>query len=164
MAVSVIEPHPIIEQVMSDYDVTPEEIPIETPFEVSDLNRIRRGSKRYFHTKAFASYRCVCKRSWKSAHSWCITDLKVQNIIHKFGQDCQGCERDVNPIFDLEAMRKMAEYAVKTYLRRAGRLSYDPRPLDDWSDMGHALDDVFNGPHDQARCETCRLLGTSCWK
>ena len=102
MAVSVIERHPIIEQVMSDYDVTPEEIPIETPFEVSVLNRIRRGSKRYFHTKAFASYRCFCKRSWKSAHSWCITDLMVQNIIHKFGQVCQGCERDCNPIMDLE--------------------------------------------------------------
>ena len=158
----VIHPHPIIEEVMEAKDVTPDEIPIETPFSVSDLERVRRESKRYFHTKAFASYRCKCNRFWKSAHSWCITDLKVQNIIHKFGQGCQDCEEDANPIFDLEAMRKMGEYAVKTYLRRTGRLAYDPRPLDDWSDMGDALD-LLKGPHDQDRCETCKLLGRSCW-
>ena len=160
MASSSEGPDPVIEAVMSEKGVTVDEIPTERGFVRSNLPHVRKNSHRYFHTKAFGSYKCVCNRSWKSAHSWCMTDLKEQRFFEKFGQDCQECERQVEPFFDLEAKRRMAEYAVDTYLRRTGRVKY--HKSFDLSDLLDVLPDS-TGPHDQSRCETCKLLGTSCW-
>ena len=160
---SLSEPDPVIEAVMSEKGVSVEEIPTETAFVRSNLSHIRRNSHRYFHTKAFGSYKCGCNRSWKSAHSWCMTDLKKQRFFENFEQDCQVCESGVEPFFDLEAKRRMAEYAVDTYLRRTGRVKHH-RSADtfDLRDLLGELPDS-TGPHDQARCEACKVLGTSCW-
>ena len=156
---------PVIETVMSEKGVRVDQIPNETAFNKRDLPHIRKNSRRYFHTKAFGSYRCVCGRGWKSAHSWCMTDLKKQRFFEKFGQDCQICECQVEPTFDLEAKRRMAEYAVDTYLRRSGKVKYPKYTESDAFDFGDWFDLLpdSTGPHDQARCETCKLLGTSCW-
>lgn len=105
----------------------------------------------------------MCGRSWKSAHAWCVLDLKKQKIAHKLTQDCQSCDGRSDPQFDREAMKRMADYAVDFYLKRSGRRSWPPRSdVYDFNDMLFALDD--RPPHDEARCEMCRKLGRSCWK
>ena len=87
-------------------------------------------------------------------------DLKAQTIVHKYTQFCQKCEGESQPYFDENAIRSMAEYAVKSYLRRTRRLPYD------FSEMRSALDDDKDdrGPHDEGRCSMCKELGHSCWK
>ena len=93
-------------------------------------------------------------------------DLKTQQIIYYFSQKCQSCEGSANPSFDEEALRRMAEWAVDTFLRRTGRLRRDPLDL---TNLDRALDlhvdvDDSKGPHDQARCDMCIKLGRSCLK
>ncbi len=141
-----------IAEVMEEEDVAVADIPRETPFSPMSWSR------RYFICKAFALFNRhdECSRNWGSARAWCIIDLKEQRIIHKFDQDCQSCEESVSPEYDDEAVRRMAEYAVKVFLRRSGRLR-DPYDFD--------VADAFvatKGPHDEDRCEMCRLLGRSC--
>lgn len=158
----------VIDEVMSENGVTTQEIPEEHGVDPTDLSSISQ-SRRYFKTKAFASFGVhsassrMCTRSWKSAHAWCVLDLKKQQIAHKLTQDCQSCNGRSDPQFDREAMKRMADYAVDLYLKRSGRKSW-PTSSDpyDFDDMLFALDD--RPPHDEARCEMCRKLGRSCWK
>ena len=161
----------MIDTVMRQNRVTTAEIPQERGVDPTDIDSISQ-SKRYFKTKAFASFNAHsrpsgagarCARNWKSAHAWCVLDLKEQCIAHKLSQDCQSCNGHSMPEFDRESMQRMAEYAVDVYLKRVGRRQWEPRgdPFD-LDDMLLALDD--RPPHDQARCEMCRRLGRSCWK
>ena len=156
----------VITEVMEEKGVTAEEIPTEprAHFNPSSPLSVTHGSKRYFSVKAFARYRAHegCSRTWASAHSWAIMDLKEQCLIHKFTQDCQKCNGEVPPDFDEDSVRRMAEYAVDTYLRRCGRLSPRVRDPFDFDDLFAALDD--RGPHDEGRCAMCRIKGRSCWK
>lgn len=161
----------MIDTVMRENGVTTAEIPQERGVDPSKIGSIDQ-SKRYFKTKAFASFNAhkrpsgagpMCSRNWKSAHAWCVLDLKEQRIAHKLSQDCQTCNGHSMPEFDRESMQRMAEYAVDLYLKRVGRRQWKPRvdPFD-MDDMFFALDD--RPPHDEARCEMCRRLGRSCWK
>ena len=161
----------MIDTVMRQNRVTPAEIPQERGVDPTDIDSISQ-SKRYFKTKAFASFNAHnqpsgagarCPRNWKSAHAWCVLDLKEQCIAHKLSQDCQSCNGHSLPEFDRESMQRMAEYAVDLYLKRVGQKQWEPRgdPFD-LNDMFLALDD--RPPHDEARCEMCRKLGRSCWK
>ena len=156
----------IIAEVMEEKNVSPDDIPVESPFVPSRPANQIDGSKRYFRVKGFAWFRehdndgITCTRTWPSAHSWCIMDLKQQRIVKRFSQDCQKCEGSAQPEFEEEAIRRMAEYAVKSYLIRSGKLQRDPLsyvrdPLDDHEGQQ---------PHDQARCGMCQALGRSCWK
>ena len=154
----------MIDEVMKANGVTTDEIPRERGVDPTDLQAITH-SKRYFKTKAFASFGLHggCSRSWKSAHAWCVLDLKEQRIHHKYPQDCQSCNGESMPHFDRDSLVRMAEYAVDMYLKRCGRREWQPRSSTfEFDDMFDALDD--RGPHDQARCKMCRLLGRSCWK
>ena len=158
-----MDPHPVIVQVMKEESVTPKDIPFEEHVKNPKIDAIK-GSKRYFKCKAFAwfNYHEGCGRSWPSAHSWCILDLKEQRIHYKFSQGCKGCEGEAEPTFDDEAIKRMATYAVETYLKMIGRMEWRNDALD-LTDLADALDDE-RGPHDEERCEVCKQLGRSCWK
>jgi hypothetical protein len=151
----------IIGEVMRKNGVNPKDIPKESWVLYLDPQSIRK-SLRYYRVKGFAWFlnHGSCFRTWPSAHSWCVMDLKAQTIVHKYTQFCQKCEGESQPYFDENAIRSMAEYAVKSYLRRTGRLPYD------FSEMRSALDDDKDdrGPHDEGRCSMCKELGHSCWK
>jgi len=151
--------------------VHPSDIPSDDAINIDDdhdLERIK-SSKRYFLVKGFAWFNehiardgwsgLGCSRTWPSAHSWCIVDLKMQRIGRRLGQKCQKCEASALPEYDNEALERNAKYAVRSYLRLTGRLERDP--LGDWSDVSNAIDS--NQPHDQRRCEMCQILGRSCW-
>ena len=151
----------VIAEVMDGEGVAVEEIPRETPFDINNLGMIENSSRRYFSCRAFAKFNrhANCSRHWGSVRAWCIIDLKEQRIIYRFDQDCQHCEESVPPEFDEESVERMADYAVKTFLRRSGRLRRNPF---DFRDLGDALDGATDGPHDQQRCGKCRRLGHSC--
>ena len=148
MAVSLADD--TIAAVMEENGVKPKDIPLS-------------GTLRFFEVKGFASFNshAGCSRSWKSAHAWCEIDLKKQIISDKYTQDCQKCEVGVEPEFDDDAVRKMAEYAVNQYLIRSGRKERPVNPFH-FDDMYDALDD--RPPHDEGRCGRCKKLGRSCWK
>ncbi len=158
---SVIMERRCIADVMEEKDVDVFDIPNEPPFYLEELSSIRSSSQRFFMCRAFAMFdrHHKCSRRWGSARAWCIIDLKSQTIIHRFKQDCKSCNRGVTPEYDEEAVERMAEYAVTTFLRRSGRVRPDPFVFHDMED---ALDGATNGPHDQARCDVCRILGHSC--
>ena len=165
MAVSITdEASATIAEVMDEKDVLQDDIPKEQPFDPENLGEIKH-SKRYFRCKGFAKFDNHqrrdhnCNRRWASGHAWCIMDLREQSIIHRFTQECQKCEGSAEPEFDRAALRRMAEWAVDTYLRRTGRLSPIQRDPFDMAD----LHDALNGPHDEERCEMCKQLGHSCW-
>ena len=149
----------MINEVMVANGVTTAEIP-EHGVDPADLEAIAH-SKRYFKTKAFASFddHGSCPRTWKSAHAWCVLDLKEQCIAHKLSQDCQSCDEKAMPEFERESVNKMADWAVDMYLKRCGRRAWAPRGQ---SDMFDGPDD--RPPHDERRCQMCRDLGRSCWK
>ncbi len=153
-----------IADVMNEKGVDVSEIPEETPFDLARLSAIWKTSRRFFMCRADAKFNSHdgCSRHWGSARAWCIIDLKRQAIIYRFKQDCQKCEGGVSPEYDEEAVRRMAEYAVESFLRRSGRVRRDPF---DFRDMEDALDldgATNSGPHDEARCDVCRILGHSC--
>ena len=154
----------VIDEVMTKYGVTTDQIPLERGVDPTKLEAINQ-SRRYFKTKAFASFsgHGSCLRSWKSAHAWCVLDLRTQCIAHKLSQDCQSCNGRSMPHFDRDSMERMAEFAVDLYLKRSGKKVWQPRNdpfrFDDWLEN---LDS--RPPHDEARCEMCRKLGRSCWK
>ena len=181
----------IIAEVMEENNVSPDDIPVENPFDPSRPASQIDGSKRYFHVKGFArfnehddddhveedeedesdgddeprySYRVLgarCTRTWPSAHAWCIMDLKEQKIVKRYPQDCQRCDGSAQPEFDEEAIRRMAEYAVKSFLIRSG-LYVSPRDPFDFRDLRDSLDHEGQQPHDEARCARCRELGRRC--
>lgn len=159
----------VISRVMIVNGVTTAEIPQEHGVNPANIDSIGQ-SKRYFKTKAFASFGAhsrpgsgaICSRNWKSAHAWCVLDLKKQCIAHKLSQDCKSCNGRSRPDLDAESMERMAEYAVDLYLKRVGRRPWQSRDPFDLDDLYFALDD--RPPHDESRCEMCRNLGKSCWK
>ena len=105
---------------------------------------IRKKSMRYFIVRGLANF--VCRnttfhpvpigqntdrnRTWRSIYAWCIIDLKVADIIHRYTQDCCVCDEIFEP--DDPTKRKepnfgkkskksvemMAEYTVECYKRR----------------------------------------------
>jgi len=158
----------VIARVMAEKGVAAHLIPREGGTDPNDLKAVKK-SRRYFRVKGHAEFDehqdpggGDCSRTWQSAHAWCIMDLKEQGIILKFGQDCQKCEGMVFPEFDEEALERMADYAVNSYLRKMGALPRQHEPLD-MSDLADALEDG-KPPHDEKRCHMFKSLGRSCWK
>lgn len=148
-----------IREVMKEKGVSTREIPEER--RADPKTAVNSGSRRYFRVKGFASFDehvdpGDCHRTWKSAHAWCVIDLKEQRVAYRYKQECQSCDGELTPDFDEEALRKMAEYVVDyKFLRK-------PREVFDFGDMQEALDG--RGPHDEDRCGMCKELGRSCWK
>ena len=149
----------IIKETMDKAGLRAENIPREEPLDPKKLEVIRR-SLRYHRTKGFAKFCCVCGlRKWGSAHAWCILDLRRQKVAHKYEQQCQSCNAEAKPVFDEESMKKMAQYAVDSYLIKTGKLKITKREGDEaWRS---SEDDL---PHDERRCNMCSLVGGSCWK
>ena len=150
----------VIAEVMREEGLQSADIPQEPEVNPEILEQIR-GSKRYFRCKAFASFESHdgCGNSWKSAHAWCVLDLKEQCIVHHWCQGCQQCEGKSSPSYDEQSVRRMAKFAVKVCLIRLGRREDDRSAAFDLSD----LERVLQGPHDETRCEMCQTLGHRCW-
>ena len=147
---------------MRKVGLDPEDIPGEEPNVSPEILKTIKKSCRYFHCKAFAEFdvHIPCFHSWKSAHVWCILDLKKRRICRKWRQKCRQCNKKCIPSFDKSSVRRMAEFAVDLCLKRLGRREYEVRdPTYDLSDMEKSL----TGPHDEERCEMCQELGHSCW-
>ncbi len=173
-----VGPHPVIVQVMEEYKLKPEEIPYEVSDEFSDkvpdepsfdpktfkeksvLVKLRRESKRYFHTRAYAEFQCEdCNREWPSARGWSITDLKKQNLCMLFKQDCGNWDCDegtAEPVYDDESMIRMAEFAVKKCLFRLYPDDYDSDPTR--SDGSKST----SGAHHEDECDVCKILEHNC--
>ena len=161
----------VIAEVMEEEGVDPNEIPKDSHINPSDLQQIKK-TDRYFRCKGFVSFNVhitpsgrQCKHTWKSAHAWCVLDLKKQRIVHRWCQECRLCGGEYEPWFDEEALERMAEYAVNFYLVRVGRREWKQRD-DDYSieSDDSSSSSVPIGPHDEARCDMCKELGCSCWK
>ncbi len=161
-----VGPHPVIEQVMEEYDLIPEEIPEEPNFDpvyFKDkrvLQKLRKRSMRYFHTRAFAEFQCEdCNRGWPSARGWSVMDLLEQNICVLFDQECgnRKCYGGIaEPMYNDESMRRMAEFAVETCLRRLypDDCEYDPTRNDGSKKT--------SGAHHEDKCDVCKILGHNC--
>ena len=150
-----ISPKAIILAEMKAEGVKVEDIPFERYFTSPD-DAI--SSKRYFERKGFAWFACPeGDKKWPSAHAWCVIDLRTQCICFHDTQECNQCESEARPEFSAAVLRKMAKSAVKTFLRRTGRLAYEP-PADTDNEGQQG-----GGPHDQNRCGKCQRLGYSCW-
>lgn len=118
---------------------------------------------RYFLTKGFAWFTCQFHdryRRWPSRHSWCHIDLKKQRISKRYSQQCREDDQkaEPGPEFTEESIKEMAEYAVKSFLKKSGRLQLPP------STVYTETEQTEGGPHDEARCERCQELRRSCWK
>ena len=155
----------IIRQVMAEKDIDPATVPSEDHIrDPSNLDSIK-GSRRYFRTKAFARFPRHrvkvpgCGRTWPSAHAWSVMDLKEQRICHRYSQECQKCEGAGDPVYDEDAIRRMAEWACDEYLVRVGRKSREPH-----FGIGTPEVDESSQPHDNRRCDMCRRMGRDCWK
>ena len=99
-----------------------------------------------------------CEHTWKSAHAWCVLDLKKQCIAHRWCQECKKCEGKSEPWFDIESLERMAEFAVELYLIRIG-----VREREELFDADDS-DPQMGPPHDERRCDMCKQLDHSCWK
>ena len=155
----------IITEVMETEGLHPDDIPSEHGVNPASLQQIK-GSRRYYRCKAFASFDehvdtdpDTCYHSWKSAHAWCVLDLKKQHIAHRWCQECKHCDKKCIPEFDRSAIRRMAEFAVDLCLKQLGRREFEERSFD----LGD-MERVLAGPHDEERCEMCQALGHSCWQ
>ena len=158
---------PIVAEVMQQKNIDPDDVfhittrPTCIPYDPHNLDSVR-GSQRYFRVRGFAWYRqhdstIGCSRTWASAHSWCILDLREQKIVHRYGQECRTCGGRGIPSFSEEARGKIAEYACQQHLYRTKR---EQRPAVDL-DM-RDLSGQRDGPHDSSNCDMCKLLGHSC--
>ena len=152
----------MIREVMREHGIDRGDIPSEPHItDVTEPNNIQ-GSKRYFNTKGFAHFNphpgCNRTDAWGSAHSWSILDLKGQTFRHHFRQGCKRCNRNVLPHYDIDTVRRMAEWACKQYQIRTGIVDRPAPAVHDEADHDS------KGPHDEMRCGMCKALGRSCWK
>jgi len=163
----------VIARVMKEKGVLTRLIRREDGTDPNDLEAVKK-SRRYFRVKGHADFGGhqksgggYCSHTWHSAHAWCVMDLKGQELVLTFGQECKQCEEMVHPEFDEDALEEMAEYAADSYLRIIGKL---PQPQDISDDENESMDESDNefeyggNPHDGQRCELCQMLGHSCWK
>ena len=155
----------MIIEIMAENGITPESVPAELDIVTFSNPGNITGSKRYFNTKGFALFQPhgSCSRKWGSAHSWSVMDLKKQQFRHHFGQGCQKCDGTVQPEYDEQAIRRMAEWACKEHLIRMGLQERQPR-FNEQDLLDGLVDDTSAGPHDQGRCGMCKQLGRACWK
>ena len=107
----------------------------------------------------------VCKKSWKSVRAWCIIDLKKQCFTHRWSQKCKLCKGESKPWFDEQALKKMAEYAIKSChsLPVCHTGSKQTAKKNEESCIGH-YPQIEGPPRYEMRCVKCRKLGRSCWK
>ena len=148
----------IIQQVMKENGIDPSSVPSENRLECRPHPKRVRNSKRYFLTRnptVFPQHDKLvpsCERTWDSAHSWCVMDLKKQQIPYRYWQKCKECKTKVDPVYDEVSIRWMAEWACDKFLIRMGRKE---RPCKDASKKS-------TGPHHRWRCQMCRLLRRKC--
>jgi len=163
----------VIAKVMEEKGVLTHFIRREARTDPGDLEAVKK-SRRYFRVKGHANFEehqksggGYCSHTWHSAHAWCVMDLKGQELVLTFGQECKQCEEMVHPEFNKDALEEMAEYAVNSYLRIIGKLP-QPQYKSDYENKSlDVSDDKFEyggNPHDEQRCKLCQRLGHSCWK
>ena len=155
----------VISEEMSKEGVLQKDVPEDPHITPSDVQQVKNSvGRRYYRCKAFAHFDehvdkpdqseqhgRRCKHTWKSAHAWCVLDLKKQRIAHRWYQECKKCEGESKPWFDEAALKRMAEYAVKRFKGVKAEKKENGNPPE-------------MGPHDERRCDMCRQLGHSCWK
>ena len=152
-----------IRTVMEINGISPENVPEEPEITSPKIPQNIARSKRYFRTKAFAMFKCSsCKREWPSAHAWSVLDLKEQRFCCFYYQECNQCENKVKPKYDAEAVVRMVKWACKVYQIRMGLR--EPDGSSEYGDDDDEGEENSRGPHDQERCELCRLLGRPCWQ
>ena len=160
----------IIEKEMKEYDLSPEDVPQSKPhFDPKEIKNYKPFGEqtqwRYFMCNAFAHFKyhdisvqrrddhpkCeTSRRTWASAHSWCVIDLKLQCIEHCWVQECKECEGESKPVYDEESLERMAKYAVKMFAIHKGiKLKEQP---DQARRRGRD-----KGPHEESLCEVCKL-------
>ena len=158
----------VISEEMNKEGVLQEDVPEDPHINPSDVQQVKNSvGRRYYRCKAFAHFDehvdepdqpnqpeqpdRACEHTWKSAHAWCVLDLKKQRIAYRWCQECNQCEGESEPWFDEAALKRMAEYAVKRFKGVKTEKKEDGNPPE-------------MGPHDERRCDMCKQLGHSCWK
>lgn len=146
----------IIKEVMAREEVEPKDVPEEEPFNedkfIADLKEKCNWSHRYFRGRAYGQFECdkeLCDNSWPSAHASCVLDLKNQEMVKKFKQECgqthiameqldlndestpSKAEDGVEPFYSDESMKRMVEWAVDLFLQLMGRRERKPPRNDD---------------------------------
>ena len=123
-----------------------------------------RAPVAHAHMSTFGIYHSHRSREnvWTPTERQTSTDKK-QQFRHHFGQDCQKCDVTVQPEYDEQAIRRMAEWACKEHLIRMGLQERLPR-FNEQDLLDGLVDDTSAGPHDQGRCGMCKQLGRACWK
>lgn len=151
----------IIQQVMEEKGIDPKSVPTEESLECRPRPKRIKKSKRYFLTRSrgvFPQHEDQvpdCHRTWSSAHAWSVMDLKEQQIPYCYWQKCKKrqCKTGVEPVYDVESITRMAEWACDEFLIRMGRKE---RPVNEDAPK------KSTGPHDRMRCQMCRLLHRKC--
>lgn len=153
----------IINEAMANKGITTDDVPTENL--INRRKQIRKKSKRYITVKGSGKFRCHRhNKIWKSAHAWCIFDLKTESIFYRYLQDCKICNSGNSPKFSEESMRRMAEYGVQTFLYKMGR-EIRPRkiPRPTYRTRRPAFR-TRRSPHDRKRCGMCKDSKRKCCK
>ena len=140
----------IILEAMEEEEVYPEDVPKEKPF---DIGKNLRQSCRYFTKHGLGQFYCSDK-NWSSVFAWCYIDLKMQKICYRYYQKCQSCDEEIEPVYDKEAIEKMAYLAVQSFLIRSDRKEKE-------ESEGNPSR-FIEGPHDEDNCEKCIRRGRRC--
>ena len=118
----------IIQDAMVKCGVDDADIQEEGPY---TPHKIRR-SKRYIEVKGFAWFSCPNAQNhrwpeehhrWSSARSYCVIDLKKQEICQQDKQKCSECGSIASAEYTTWLMKKMAQYVVKEYLIKTRKFS-----------------------------------------
>lgn len=151
----------IIQQVMKENNLDPNSVPSEPHIEDPSDPESIRDSKRYFNTRGSGKFtpddeqETGCHRTWSSAHSWSVMDLKEQEICYRYWQKCKKCEKEVKSVYDKTSIRRMAEWACNECLIRMGLRRREQRSDEDDPEKP-------TPPHDIKRCEMCKRKGRKC--
>ena len=127
------------------------------PYENGNWSHDTLGrSKRYFAKYGYGHFFCPNgDKKWSSHRSWCIIDLKMRRIAYRYWQKCKKCGAEAKPKFRESVIRKIAQCAVESYLKRTGIIQIEET-------IGVVREMVKKGKHDEKNCEKCLISGIPC--
>ena len=120
----------IIEEVMKSEGVDLNDIREEEPFDIKkfleSFRHRKMKSMQYYLGYTSGEFDCECGHSWKSALTWCIIDLKNQELHMRIAQRCKKreCKKEVEPHYTAsheKSVKRMIEWAVNLYLVKTGK-------------------------------------------
>lgn len=176
----------IIEEIMLEKGVNPEDIPEEEPFDleqfIENLKDRNNWSLRYFRGRAHGQYKCkniLCENTWSSTRAWLILDLKEQTVERKLKEECASYEKHQDfeklSLSESEPKPKLnfakdsvgvyptfEEEAVRYMVEWAVNKYLEMVGLKEKSNF-HDRQRRVDGPHRQDLCEMCVRLGGPCW-